>query len=253
MSEPFRVAVLASGSGSNFQAILDTLHESPESAVEVVVLVASRPGIHAIDRATSSGIPSVILPDPKEGKEEAADRLGQALADSRADLVVLAGYLRLIPEEIVRAYWGRMINIHPALLPAFGGDGMYGGRVHEAVIDRGTRISGVTVHFVDEAYDRGPIIAQWPVPVLDGDTPRGLAARVLRIEHVILPAVVDAIARGHVDLAPSGRCVWRRPWFSGDRFVVEPRVDAQGLADSDESSASDSVQPGSGSPQPSKE
>lgn len=233
MSEPFRVAVLASGSGSNFQAILDTLHQSPESPVQVVALVASRPGIRAIDRATSADVPSVVLPPPKEGRDAAANRLAEALAEARADLVVLAGYLRLIPEEIVRAFWGRMINIHPALLPAFGGEGMYGGRVHEAVIDRGTRISGVTVHFVDEAYDRGPIIAQWPVPVLDGDTPRELAARVLRVEHVILPAVVDAIARGHVELAPSGRCVWNVPWFGGDRFVVESEVGPDSFPGSD--------------------
>jgi formyltetrahydrofolate-dependent phosphoribosylglycinamide formyltransferase len=237
MSEPFRVAVLASGSGSNFQAILDRLHQSPESPVRVVTLVASRPGIRAIERATSSGIPSVVLPDPKEGREAAAGRLGEALAEARADLVVLAGYLRLIPEEIVRAYWGRMINIHPALLPAFGGDGMYGRHVHEAVIDRGARISGVTVHFVDEAYDRGPIIAQWPVPVVEGDTPGELAARVLCVEHVILPAVVDAIARGHVELARSGMCVWNKPWFGGDRFVVEPDADPGSLAGSDESGA----------------
>jgi formyltetrahydrofolate-dependent phosphoribosylglycinamide formyltransferase len=245
MSEPFRVAVLASGSGSNFQAILDTLHHQPESPVKVVTLVASRPGIRAIDRATSAGVPSVVLPAPTKGREAAADRLGEALAEARADLIVLAGYLRLIPEEIVRAHWGRMINIHPALLPAFGGEGMYGGRVHEAVIDRGARISGVTVHFVDEAYDRGPIIGQWPVPVFEADTPEALAARVLRVEHVILPAVVNAIARGHVELAPSGRCVWSRPWFGGDRFVVAPNVDPESPADSDEAGtrASDGLQP----------
>jgi formyltetrahydrofolate-dependent phosphoribosylglycinamide formyltransferase len=227
MSEPFRVAVLASGSGSNFQSILDRLHHAPECPVKVVTLVASRPGIRAIDRATAAGVPAVVLPDPKEGKEAAASRLAGALGEAKADLVVLAGYLRLIPEDIVRAHWGRMINIHPALLPAFGGEGMYGGRVHQAVIDRGARVSGVTVHFVDEVYDHGPIIAQWPVPVLENDTPESLAARVLRVEHVLLPAVVDSIARGHVELAPSRTCVWRVPWFEGSRFAIEPEVDTE--------------------------
>ena len=222
MNEPFRVAVLASGSGSNFQAILDRLHHSSESPVEVVTLVASRPGIRAIDRAAAAGVLAVVLPDPSEGREIAATRLAEALAEARVDLVVLAGYLRLIPKEVVQAHWGRMINIHPALLPAFGGEGMYGGQVHRTVIDRGARVSGVTVHFVDEAYDHGPIIAQWPVPVLEDDTPETLAARVLQVEHALLPAIVDAIARGHAELDPSGACRWNRPWFDGERFAIEP-------------------------------
>lgn len=233
MSEPFRVAVLASGSGSNFQAILDRLHHAPECPVEVVTLVASRPGIRAIDRAEAAGVPAVVLPDPAQGREAGANRLAQALDEARADLVVLAGYLRLIPGEVVRAYWGRMINIHPALLPAFGGEGMYGGRVHRAVIERGARVSGVTVHFVDEVYDHGPIIAQWPVPVLENDTPETLAARVLRVEHVLLPAVVDAIARGHASLAPTGDCTWSVPLFKGESFAIHPHVGVEESADSD--------------------
>lgn len=218
----FRVAVLASGSGSNFQSILDRLHHTPESPVKVVALIASRPGIRAIERATAAEVPAVVLPDPGEGREAGARRLAEALREAEADLVVLAGYLRLIPQEIVRSHWGRMINIHPALLPAFGGEGMYGGRVHRAVIERGARISGVTVHFVDEAYDHGPIIAQWPVPVLENDAAETLAARVLRVEHILLPAVVDALARGHARLDPSGICVWSVPLFSGEHFTIEP-------------------------------
>jgi formyltetrahydrofolate-dependent phosphoribosylglycinamide formyltransferase len=221
MSESFRVAVLASGSGSNFQSILDRLHHSANSPVEVVLLVASKPGIRSIERAAAADVATVVLPDPKEGRVVAADRLATALADARPDLIVLAGYLRLIPEEVVRAYWGRMINIHPALLPAFGGEGMYGGRVHTVVIDRGARLSGVTVHFVDEVYDHGAIIAQWPVPVLEGDTPEVLAARVLRVEHALLPAAVDAIARGQVTLLSTGECEWHVPWPGGDRFTID--------------------------------
>lgn len=237
MSEPFRVAVLASGSGSNFQAILDELHHAPESPVKVVALIASRPGIRAIDRATASGVPAVVLPDPSQGREAAASSLAEALRDAGPDLVVLAGYLRLIPPEIVRAHWGRMINIHPALLPAFGGEGMYGRNVHRAVIERGARVSGVTVHFVDEVYDHGPIIAQWPVPVLEADTPETLAARVLGVEHELLPTVVDAIARGHVQVAPSGTCEWSVPWFDGQRFAIESDAGG-GRSASDEAAAS---------------
>ena len=230
MNESFRVAVLASGSGSNFQSILDGLHHSANSPVEVVLLVASKPGIRAIERAAAVDVPTVVLPDPKEGRVVAADRLATALADARPDLIVLAGYLRLIPHEVVSAYWGRMVNIHPALLPAFGGEGMYGGRVHAAVIDRGARVSGVTVHFVDEVYDHGPIIAQWPVPVLEGDTPEILAGRVLRVEHALLPAIVDAIARGQVTLLPTGECEWHVPWPGGDRFIIHPGPEGQGIA-----------------------
>jgi formyltetrahydrofolate-dependent phosphoribosylglycinamide formyltransferase len=228
MKESFRVAVLASGGGSNFQSLLDRLHASTKSPVEVVLLVASKPGIYAIERAAAVNVPTVVLPAPSEGREAAGKRLSDALDDARPDLIVLAGYLRLIPEEVVRAYWGRMINIHPALLPAFGGEGMYGGRVHSAVLERGARVSGVTVHFVDEAYDHGPIIAQWPVPVLDDDTPDVLAGRVLRVEHALLPAVVDAIARGQVKLLPTGECRWHAPWPGGDRFMIVPAAESEG-------------------------
>jgi formyltetrahydrofolate-dependent phosphoribosylglycinamide formyltransferase len=215
----YRVAVLASGGGTNFQSLLDrfTVEDSP---VDMALLIASRPGIHSIERARRKDVEAVVLPEQlrvpvRESREEdeAAFILGE-LARVEADLVVLAGYLRLIPVGVVRAYWGRMINIHPALLPSH--------HVHEAVLDSGARVSGVTVHFVDEEYDRGPIVAQWPVPVLDGDDPDALAARVLRVEHRILPAVVEALARGWVELGPDRRCVWSRPWFAGERFAAVP-------------------------------
>jgi folate-dependent phosphoribosylglycinamide formyltransferase PurN len=121
------------------------------------------------------------------------------------DLIVLAGYLRLVPRSVVGAYRGRIINVHPALLPAFGGAGMYGQRVHSAVIEEGARVSGATVHFVDEQYDRGPIIAQWPVPVLPDDTAATLGARVLRVEHLLLPRAACAVARGRVHLDENGQ------------------------------------------------
>jgi folate-dependent phosphoribosylglycinamide formyltransferase PurN len=121
------------------------------------------------------------------------------------DVLVLAGYLKLVPAGVVRAFAGRLLNIHPALLPAFGGAGMWGARIHQAVIAHGVTVTGVTVHFVDEAYDRGPILAQWPVPVLGGDTPQSLAARVLPVEHLLYPPCVEAVAAGRVGLDAEGR------------------------------------------------
>ncbi len=146
----------------------------------------------------------------------------RTLEASGAGLVVLAGWLKLIPPNVVRAFRGRMINIHPALLPSFGGPGMYGQRVHRAVIESGTRVSGPTVHFVDEIYDHGSIIAQWPVPVRVGDDPGTLAARVLTVEHRLLPAVVRAFAEGKFYLGPTGQVVWVEPWYSADEFAMRP-------------------------------
>ena len=144
----------------------------------------------ALDRARSASVVAEVVADPSDGAATLA-----LLINAQIDLVVLAGYLKLVPIEVVRAFDGRMINIHPALLPAFGGKGMYGIRVHRAVIESGATISGATVHLVGEEYDRGTIVAQWPVPVLADDTPESLAARVLEVEHELLPAVVLAAAR----------------------------------------------------------
>ena len=142
------------------------------------------------------------LRDPRDG-----DALLALLSAHDVDLVVLAGYLKLVPRAVVARFRGRMLNVHPALLPSFGGEGMYGQRVHQAVLDAGARVSGVTVHFVDDHYDRGPIIAQWPVPVYATDFAETLAHRVLRVEHLLLPRVVQAVADGRVRLAPDGSVV----------------------------------------------
>jgi len=166
---PVPVAVLVSGGGTNLQALLDALHGSPVARIARVV--SSRADAAALERARRAG----------------------AAGDAR--LVVLAGYLKRVPSAAVARFRWRLINIHPALLPAFGGDGMYGRRVHEAVLASGVALSGATVHYVDEAYDRGPILAQWPVPVRADDTPDSLAARVLEVEHRLLPAAVLALAR----------------------------------------------------------
>src|SRR5262245_20349940 len=197
-----RIAVLASGGGSNLQAILDHLDQLGARRGGDVVLVASdHPKAGALERATRREISVAVLASAKEPEGAALDGL---LAEHEIDLVVLAGYLRLIPSDIVTKYQGRIVNVHPALLPAFGGPGMYGQRVHHAVIESGTRVTGVTAHFVDEQYDRGRIIAQWPVPVFGSDDAGTLAARVLRVEHVLYPRVVDAVAAGRMTLASCG-------------------------------------------------
>jgi phosphoribosylglycinamide formyltransferase 1 len=191
-----RLAVLASGGGSNLQAILDHLDVLGERRAADVVLVASdRPSAPALERARGHGIATAVI--RTKARPEGA-RLLDLLGDSRVDYVVLAGYLRLVPAEVVRAYAGRIVNVHPALLPAFGGGGMYGHRVHEAVIAAGAAESGPTVHFVDELFDHGGVIAQWAIPVRRGDTANTLAARVLRVEHRLYPRVVQALAAGRV-------------------------------------------------------
>jgi phosphoribosylglycinamide formyltransferase 1 len=162
----------------------------------VALLVTDKPGIGALDRAKALGVPARVVPAGGRPLEEVGGELLAALGEARIDLVLLAGYLRLVPPGVVRAFRGRMLNLHPALLPAFGGKGMYGARVHEAVLEAGVRVTGATVHFVDEEYDRGPILAQWPVPVLAGDTPQALAGRVGAVEHRLYPAAVASLVRG---------------------------------------------------------
>ena len=183
---PVRVAVLVSGGGTNLQALLDALHDSPIARVTRVI--SNRPDAGALERARRAGVPTTVLRDANDPAE-----LQSALGG--AQLVVLAGYLKLVHSSVVARFRGRMINVHPALLPAFGGPGMYGPRVHEAVLASGAQESGATVHYVDEAFDRGAIIAQEKVPVQKGDTAETLAARVLEAEHRLLPKVVLDLAR----------------------------------------------------------
>jgi formyltetrahydrofolate-dependent phosphoribosylglycinamide formyltransferase len=222
-----RIGVLASGGGSNLQAILDHLAELGDARRGDVVLVASnRPDAGALDRATRAGVERAVLRSPHapDGVE-----LDDVLARHEIDLVALAGYMRLIPDVVTRAYRGRMLNVHPALLPDFGGTGMYGARVHRAVIGAGAPLSGPSVHFVDEVYDHGAVIAQWPVPVLAGDDEHALAARVLRAEHLLYPRVVDAVAGGEVQLDAEGRV--RSERFTSPRLpTMDPMLDDVTLA-----------------------
>ena len=191
MSE--RLAVFASGSGTNLQALID--HCSDSDAVEVALVISDNPDAGALDRARDAGIPTHHIPVRTRPIAAVSADTIDALEAERIDLVALAGYLRLVPPAVVRRFHYRILNIHPALLPAFGGKGMYGLRVHRAVLEAGCRITGPTVHLVDERYDQGRIVAQWPVPVLDEDTPETLARRVLAVEHVLYPAAVEWLAR----------------------------------------------------------
>jgi phosphoribosylglycinamide formyltransferase 1 len=187
---PSRLAVLASGRGSNLQAIIEHFDNISRERIANVVLVAS-------NRADSPALIRAATASIDIGTFDAADDGTQLLAmlrRFRVDMVVLAGYLKRIPPLVVREYSGRILNIHPALLPDFGGEGMYGARVHEAVIASGARESGVTVHIVNDEYDRGPIVAQWRVPVEPDDTAEMLAARVLSVEHVVYPRVIEMVS-----------------------------------------------------------
>ena len=187
---PSRLAVLASGRGSNLQAIIEHFDSIARERVATVVLVASnRADSPALLRAATASIDIAAFNPNDDGSELLA-----LLQKFRIDLVVLAGYLKLIPPKVISEYAGRIVNIHPALLPAFGGEGMYGARVHEAVIASGAAETGVTVHLVDDDYDRGPILAQWRVRVDKSDTAESLAARVLNVEHVVYPRVVEMVA-----------------------------------------------------------
>lgn len=192
-----RVAVCISGRGSNMVALLDAL--AGDAPAQVVVVVSDRPDAGGLARAAAHGIPTAVLRNPSDSAEWL-----DLLTTHAVDLVVLAGFLKLVPAAVVARYRGRIVNVHPALLPAFGGPGMYGARVHRAVLESGVSESGATVHLVDEAYDRGMILAQERVPVRAGDTPERLAERVLAVEHRLLPAVVLAAARtGHPVPLPS--------------------------------------------------
>lgn len=184
----YRVAVCLSGRGSNLSALLAAL--PADAPAEVVLVLSNRDTAGGLDIARRLGIPTRVLTNPRDATEWLAE-----LAAHRVDLVVLAGFLVLVPADVVRAYAGRIINIHPALLPRHGGAGMYGHRVHAAVLAAGDRESGATVHLVDDQYDRGEVLGQGRVPVLPEDTPEQLAARVLALEHRLLPAAVLAAAR----------------------------------------------------------
>ena len=188
------LSVFVSGRGSNLRAILDS--PKLKNLVEVKAVVGDKLNCPAFEIAKNLSIPIYSV-----GKKEgfiSFDELGTILKDSKIDLIVLAGFLKLIPKNFVRSFSGKMINIHPALLPSFGGTGMYGLNVHRAVFESSAQVSGATVHFVDEAYDTGRIIAQRCVDISDVKSPEEIAEKVLKIEHRILPFVIEKIALGKI-------------------------------------------------------
>ncbi len=198
-----RVAVLLSGSGTTLQNILDHIDAGKLDA-EICCVASSRAGAYGLERARSRKIPAIAVPK-KEHADNAAfqEALWRAVRQHDPGLVVLAGFMSLIsvPED----FRNRIMNVHPALIPAFCGKGMYGRRVHEAVLSYGVKLSGATVHFVDAAYDQGPIILQETVPVLEGDTPGALAGRVQEKERALYPKAIQLFAEGR--LVPEGRLV----------------------------------------------
>lgn len=195
-----RLGVLVSGGGSNLQSIIDHCNSGYLPA-EVAIVISSKEGAYALERAKRHNISYAVV-DPKKfpTKEAYEDELIKLLKSSNVGLVVLAGFLKVLSPHFVNAFQDKIMNIHPSLIPAFCGEGFYGERVHKAVLDYGVKITGVTVHFVDEGTDTGPIILQRAVPVLDDDTPEILAQRVLKEEHKIYPEAIKLFAQGRLQI-----------------------------------------------------
>lgn len=189
-----RFAVLCSGGGTDFQSLIDAVQKGHINA-EICCMIAGKPGIHAIERARKAGIPVEVVSKKTFANIEEFDKaiLG-TLQKYDADFVVLAGYLSIVGPNTVQAYRNKIINIHPALIPSFCGIGYYGEHVHKAVLASGVKVSGATIHFVDEEADTGPVIMQETVPVYFEDTPQKLALRVLKLEHQMLPKAVALMA-----------------------------------------------------------
>jgi phosphoribosylglycinamide formyltransferase-1 len=197
-----KLAVLVSGGGTNLQAILDSLSDGRITNAEIVTVISNNRHAYALERAKSAGVPAqCISPKNYENRDMFYDALLDALEASEADLVVLAGCMVVMPEKIVERYENRIINIHPALIPSFCGKDYYGLRVHEGVLRRGVKVTGATVHFVDQGTDTGPIILQKAVEVRQGDTPEILQRRVMEeAEWVIMPRAIDLIANGRIQV-----------------------------------------------------
>lgn len=192
------IVVFASGSGTNFQAIIDAVVDGRITG-KITGLIASKDKIGAIEKAKKASVPyHVINPSYCTGKNEFANKILDCLRAWQPDLIVLAGYMIKIPAEVVKTYEGRIINIHPSLLPKYGGKGYYGMIVHKAVLEAGETESGCTVHFVDDEYDRGDVIAQRKVPVFPYDTPETLSSRILTEEHKLLPEVIRKLLNSKI-------------------------------------------------------
>ncbi len=202
-----KTVVCVSGGGTNLQALIDAIGDGTVKGAQIVRVISSSHSAFALERAEKAGIEAVtVSPSDSPDRKTFEERLDKAVSEVCPDLIVLAGYLVVLPEGFVRKYSNRIINIHPSLIPSFCGKGFYGLKVHEEALKRGVRITGATVHFVDSGTDTGPIILQKAVAVQEGDTPEILQKRVMKeAEHVILPRAVELIAEGRV--AVEGRRV----------------------------------------------
>jgi phosphoribosylglycinamide formyltransferase-1 len=219
-----RIVVLASGNGTTFQALIDAFAGSTAAhrpAVHIAALICNTPGAGAFDRAKAAGITSVLVDHRGRSREAFESALADALDVYRPDLICLAGFLRILSPAFVRRYPDRILNTHPSLLPAFGGKGMYGEHVHEAVIAAGAAITGCTIHVVTDETDAGPIVAQRAVPVLPGDVPARLAERVQAAERRLYCDVIRAHADGRLTL-DRGRARWAAP--------RDPAVEAEAIS-----------------------
>ena len=209
-NEPLRVLVCVSGGGTNLQAIIDKVADGTIKNTKLVKVISNNPGVYALERAEKAGIEAeCISPKSFATRTEFNEALLAAVDNAKPDLIVLAGFLVVIPEAMIQAYRNRIINIHPSLIPAFCGTGYYGLKVHEAALERGVKVVGATVHFVDEGTDTGPIILQKPVMVEPGDTPEVLQRRVMeQAEWNILPEAISLIAEGRLTVE-DGKAVIR--------------------------------------------
>lgn len=200
-----RIVVMVSGGGTNLQAIIDSIRIGRISNTEIVSVISNKKDAYALTRAKNYGIDACsVSPKDFETREEFHEALLNTINGFRPDLIVLAGFLVILPKELVASYPNKIINVHPSLIPSFCGEGFYGLRVHEAVLERGNKITGATVHFVDEGTDSGPILLQKAVSVSVDDTPESLQKRVMEeAEWIILPQAIDAIANGRVEIKDS--------------------------------------------------
>jgi len=189
----FKLAVLISGSGSNLQAVIDAVADGTIPDAKVELVISSRDGVYGLERADNHGITSMVI-----NRNDSA-KLSKTLEDHKIDGIVLAGYLSIIPPKVIKTYKSKIINIHPALLPMFGGKGFYGIRVHQAVLTAGVNYTGATAHLADNEYDTGDVLVRSVVPVLSGDTAEVLQKRVLEVEHRTLVRAVKALAENRID------------------------------------------------------
>lgn len=203
-----RVLVCVSGGGTNLQALIDAIRTGKITDTEIVRVISNNPGAYALERAAAAGIEGVCV-SPKEfsDREQFYDAFLEKVEEARPDLIVLAGFLVVIPGKLIQKYQNRILNIHPSLIPSFCGTGYYGLKVHEKVLERGVKVTGATVHFVDEGTDTGPIVLQKAVAVVPGDTPKSLQQRVMEeAEWELLPAAVNLFAHGRIQVK-DGRAV----------------------------------------------